>query len=81
MSTRIPENLQLLGLIVTTRPFSYENNTVKASLEIYSDLDDLYKFKTQLEEERNLAAIDMDKQQLDSDIYFVNNIIQSLEDN
>lgn len=83
MDSRIPENLQLLGLLVTTRPFTYENNVIKSSLEIYSEIAELEQLKKQLEDElAQIAEIDeINRRELTDDIYFINKTIQALEAN
>lgn len=83
MGSRIPENLQLLGLIVTTRPFSYEDNIVKSSVELYAELSDLQQLKQQLDTELQMVASTDEslRRELNDDLYFLNKIIQTLEVN
>lgn len=81
--SRIPEDIMTLGLIVKTRPFTYENNVVNCSFEDYIEIDDLVKLKTNLESELENIPDNLRTDELvrsyNDDIYFIVQVIQSLE--
>ena len=82
MESRIPENLRLLGLVVTTIPFDYIENQVMAQYNGYIEVSELENLKTQIEDELKLkdsTLEDSAKTQLRDDIYFIDKIIEFLK--
>lgn len=79
--SRISENIMLLGLIVNTMPFSYENNTVKCDYNSYVEIDDVKALRKSLEDAMNAGINFSDelKQSYSDDIYFLDTMIQNLE--
>lgn len=79
--SRISENIMLLGLIVNTMPFSYENNTVKCDYNSYVEIDDVKTLRKSLEDTMNSGINFSDelKQSYSDDIYFLDTMIQNLE--
>ena len=80
-SSRISENIRLLGLIVNTMPFSYQNNTVECDYNSYVEIDDLKALKKSLEDVKDSGINFSDelKQSYSDDIYFLDTMIQNLE--
>lgn len=75
----IPENIQLLGLIVNTIPFTYENEIVVANYSGYITKEDLLKVKDELEKLKGHETIsDLEKAMLSDEIYFIDKIIEKL---
>ena len=79
--SRITDSIRLLGLIVTTKPFQYQNNEVTCNYATYVDISDLLDLKkTFLDEQQSLPEIatDAERLQLSDDIYFIDLIIENL---
>ena len=79
--SRITDSIRLLGLIVTTKPFQYQNNEVTCNYATYVDISDLLDLKkTFLDEQQSLpeTATDAERLQLSDDIYFIDLIIENL---
>ena len=79
--SRISDSVKLLGLIVNTKPFTYQNNEVMCEYRTHAELSDLQTLKTSLIDERNSlpeTASDQEKQELSDDIYFIDTVIENL---
>jgi uncharacterized protein YchJ len=75
----IPENIQLLGLIVTTKPFEYSENIVTSNFSAYIEKADLIKVKEELEKFLTHETFsDEDKIYISDEIYFIDKIIEKL---
>ena len=74
----IEDNIILLGLIATTVPFKYENNTVSANFSAYIEIADLDRVVCELELLKENATSDEEKIELSDEIYFINKIKESL---
>jgi len=79
--TNIPDHLRLLGLIVNTIPFTYEDNHVFASYDRYITFEDLQTQLQNLEAQEKAKETMTDEQihNLTDDIVFLKSIIQMLE--
>jgi len=76
----LEDNIILLGLIATTVPFTYENNTVSANFSAYITKEDLEKARKDLELLRDKEYnTDAERQEISDEIYFIDKIIASLE--
>ena len=81
MTSRISSSVRLVGLIVTTKQFEYTDNTVTCQYQSHISLDDLKALKAELEVElASKDTVDVGEVLVD-DIYFVNSIIEKLENN
>jgi hypothetical protein len=79
MTSRISNSIRLAGLIVTTKPFEYSNDVVTCQYESHLSLNDLRTLKSELESElSSKPAGDVDTGLMD-DIYFLNSILEKLE--
>ena len=75
----IEDNILLLGLIVTTIPFSYNNNIVSANFSGFITREDLEKIKADLELLKSKEYnTDIEQQELSDEIYFIDKIMKSL---
>jgi hypothetical protein len=79
--TNIPDHIRLLGLIVNTVPFTYEDNHVSASYDRYITFEDLQTQLQNLEAQEKAKETMTDEQihNLTDDIVFLKSIIQMLE--
>jgi len=76
----IDERIILLGLIATTVPFEYKDNTVSANFSSYIEISELEKIKSDLEALKSKENVsDEEKMEISDEIYFIDKIIQSLE--
>ena len=79
--SRITDSIRLLGLIVNTKPFEYQNEEVICNYTTYVSINDLLDLKkTFLDEQQSLpeTATDEERLQLTDDLYFINMIIENL---
>lgn len=80
MISRIQDNIRLLGLVVTTIPFEYNNNIVNSVYNGYIEISELEQMKSNIQMELdNNTFDDDDKEILINDIYFLNQIIEFLK--
>lgn len=76
----LEDNMILLGLVVTTLPFSYKDGIVSANFSASITKEELEKTKADLELMRSKEYnTDAGRQELSDEIYFINKIIESLE--
>lgn len=85
MSVEISDSVRLMGMIVKTKPFLYQNNIVTCSYESHVDINDLKNIKKDLEiAQRNMEAehyTDEQRTKVTDDLYFIDTVIQTLEGN
>lgn len=74
----ISDNYRLLGLVVNTIPFQYENNTVNATYSGYVEITELENLKAGLESQLETTSDDGEKLKLSDDILFVTQMIENL---
>lgn len=82
MSSHIPDNIKLLGLIVKTIPHTHVDNVVSAEYSASCDIEELKALRTTLNEYKtNLPenASELERRDLDEDIYFIDTVIIDLE--
>ena len=78
--SNISESITLLGLVVTTIPFEFEDNVVTANISINVDIEQLEQIKSDLKKRKDEEALD-DKEyvQLSDDIYLISRILENLK--
>jgi len=75
----LEDKIILLGLIANTIPFKYENNELKADVLIYIEKSDLENEKKGLDMLLSNPLIsEEEKQELNDEIYFINNVMENL---
>ena len=75
----IEDNIVLLGLVATTVPFKYENNTVSANFSMHIEKVDLENARKELENMLLVQSItDSERIELQDEIYIINKIMESL---
>lgn len=83
MLNLINNDLKLVGLIVLTKPFNYQDNIVSADISSYVEIDSLRTLRNQLNQEKdNLppeTASDEHIREYNDEIYFLDTVIQTLE--
>lgn len=83
MLNLINEDLRLVGLIILTKPFNYQNNIVSADISSYVEVDAIRALRNQLNlEKENLSleiATDEHIREYTDEIYFLDTVIQTLE--
>lgn len=80
MNSRIQDNIRLLGLIVTTIPFEYNDNIVTSSYNGYIEINELEQMKSNIQTELDSNTFnDTEKEVLVGDIYFLEQIIEFLK--
>jgi hypothetical protein len=83
MLNLINDDLRLVGLIILTKPFDYQNNNVTADISSYVEIESVRALRNQLNQEKeNLPpeiASDEHIREYTDEIYFLDTIIQTLE--
>ena len=79
----ITDSIRLLGLIVLTKPFTYENGIVMCDYNSHVNVNDIKQLRIELEQEYNTYT---DEQKTDEiirkysdDFYFLDRLISELE--
>lgn len=79
----LPENLQLLGLAITTLPFEYNGEIVTATVSSNISIEELESLRDSLQTERDEMDVveteDYILRQKSDDIYFLSKIIDALK--
>lgn len=79
----LSENLQLLGLAITTLPFEYDGEIATATISSNIDIEELEAQRDQLQIERDGLDSDLTEdhvlRQKSDDIYFLSKIIDTLK--
>jgi hypothetical protein len=76
----LDERTLLLGLIVNTLPFDYEDNKVSSNFSLHIEISELEKIKSDLEVLKSKESLsDEERTEISDEIYFINKIIESLE--
>ena len=79
----LPENLQLLGLAITTLPFEYNGEIVTATVSSNISIEELESLRDGLQTERDEMDVveteDYILRQKSDDIYFLSKIIDALK--
>ena len=79
----LPENLQLLGLAITTLPFEYNGEIVTATVSSNISIEGLESLRDGLQTERDEMDVveteDYILRQKSDDIYFLSKIIDALK--
>jgi hypothetical protein len=78
----IPDSIKLLGLVVSTKPFEYSDNVLTCNLETHIDIEDLKTLKKEIIAMKNNERddiLDDVRAEYESNIYFLDRIIEGLE--
>lgn len=74
----ISEHYRLLGLIVNTVPFAYQDNVVSANYSGYVEVADLESLRIDLETQLSSTTDDIEQRKLNDDILFIRTMIENL---
>lgn len=78
----ISDSIRLLGLVVTTKPFSFVDNILTCDYSTHVDVNDILTIKQNLQsrlDDSNRIYTDEERRALSDDIYFLDKIIQELQ--
>lgn len=81
--SNLSENLQLLGLAITTLPFEYDGEIATATISSNIDIEELELQRDQLQKERDEMDVENTEdyilRQKSDDIYFLSKLIDTLK--
>lgn len=82
MNSYITDSVRLLGLIVKTKPFTYENEIVYCDFQSHVDLDQLKQIKVDIQHQIDTlpeGTTDYERRLMQDDLYFIDTTIQEIE--
>lgn len=82
--SNIPENIQLLGLAITTLPFEYDGEIATATMSSNISIEELEIMRDNLQKERDDMDVDKTEdavlRQCSDNIYFISKVIDTLKE-